>query len=187
MHGTSRSNCAADSLTAAKKNLDELGVDYVDLLLVHFPPVGGCGFINCGLIQEQWKALTTLVGSGARAIGVSNFCISCFKCLEKDAGALVPAANQIQYHIGMGADPGGLLSYSRSKGIQTQAYSPLGSFTKGTSELINGKLVTELGGHHNKSGVQVALRWIWEHGVAVTTKSGSAAHLKQDLDLFDWA
>ena len=95
----------------------------------------------------------------------------------------MPAVNQIEYHIGMGADPEGLLSTCAARGIVPQAYSPLGD---STPELISGDLVTSIGAAHNKSGVQVALRWIYQHGVAVTTKSTNAAHLAQDLDIFDW-
>ena len=54
------------------------------------------------------------------------------------------------------------------------------------AQLITGPLVTRIGAAHNKSGVQVALRWIYQPGVAVTTKSTNAAHLAQDLDIFDW-
>ena len=183
--GTSFRNCGADSVAAADKNLAELGVHYVDLLLIHFPPLGGCGARNCHAIQQQWHALTQshLQTNKTRALGVSNFCISCLKCLAETPGALVPAVNQFQYHVGMGADPGGLVSYCKAQGIVPQAYSPLGD---NTTELITGDLVNSIGKVHNKTGVQVALRWIWQHGVAVTTKSGNLEHLKQDLDLFDW-
>lgn len=181
--GMSRAHCTADTLKAAQQNLDELNVTYVDLLLIHFPPVGGCGALNCGLVREQWRALTQIYKANkTRAVGVSNWCISCFECLAKDADALVPAVNQVsrpfmsaqrnapaltassqahpcgigpvqfQFHIGMGADPGGLISYCKSKGVVPQAYSPLGDNTK---ELIDGPLVTEIGSSHNKSGVQV--------------------------------
>lgn len=175
--------CAKDSLAAAQKNLAELNTTYTDLLLVHFPPHGGCGATNCAAIRDQWAALSGLLASNqTRALGVSNFCISCLKCIE--GAIVVPAVNQIQYHIGMGADPEGLLSYCKSKGIVAQAYSPLGD---STSELINGPLVTKMGAAHGKTGVQAALKWIWQHGVAVTTKSSNATHLTQDLDLFDWS
>ena len=117
------------------------------------------------------------------ALGVSNWCVSCFKCLAEDAGAVLPAVNQVKYHIGMGSDPGGLVSYCKSKGIVLQAYSPLGDHT---SELISGPLVTKLGAAHGKTGVQAALKWVWQHGVAVVTKSTNATHLSQDLDLFTW-
>ena len=71
----------------------------------------------------------------------------------------------------------------RGGGIVPQAYSPLGD----EPELISGDLVTSISAAHNKSEVQVALRWIYQHGVAVTTKSTNAAHLAQDLDIFDWS
>jgi len=182
--GVSFDNCAADSVKAAQGNLDELETDYVDLLLVHFPPEGGCGPKNCAAIKQQWAALSALVAQNkTRALGVSNFCVSCLECLSQTAGAIVPAVNQFKFHIGMSADPEGLVSYCKAHGIAAQAYSPLGD---NTTELITGPLVTALGAAHNKSGVQVALRWIWQHGVAPTTKSGNPVHLAQDLDLFDW-
>mmetsp|Transcript_33119 Transcript_33119/g.77444 ORF Transcript_33119/g.77444 Transcript_33119/m.77444 type:complete len:313 (-) Transcript_33119:37-975(-) len=184
LQGISRSACAADSLAAAAANLDELGVDFVDLLLVHFPPPGGCGAANCPMIRRQWAALSSLlVQNKTRALGVSNWCVSCFACLAEDARAIVPAVNQVQYHIGMGRDPEGLVSYTAAKGIVLQAYSPLGDHTE---ELISGDLVTSIGAAHNKSGVQVALRWIYQNGVAVTTKSGNLKHLQEDIDLFGW-
>jgi len=184
LQGISREHCAADTVAAAQKNLDELGVDFVDLLLIHFPPAGGCGAANCGVIKTQWKALAGILAANkTRTVGVSNFCVSCFKCLAEDPTAIVPAVNQVKYHIGMGANPEGLVSYGKSKGVVTQAYSPLGDNTK---ELISGDLVTSIGNAHNKSGVQVALKWIWQHGVAVTTKSSSSKHLEEDLDLFSW-
>lgn len=128
-----------------------------------------------------------LAANKTRALGVSNFCKSCFLCLDETAKtgevSVVPAVNQIQYHIGMGPDPQGLLSYGRRRGIVTQAYSPLGD---NTTELISGELVSSIGRKHNKSGVQVALKWISKHGAAVTTKSSSPQHLKEDLDLFSW-
>ena len=183
--GISRANCTADTLEAAQRNLDELGVAYIDLLLIHFPPlIGGCSPLNCGILREQWAALSQFaVANKTRAVGVSNFCESCLRCLAKDAGALVPAVNQFKFHIGMGPDPAGLVSYCRARGVMPQAYSPLGD---NTTELINGPLVTSIGKAHGKSGVQVALRWIWAQGVAVTTKSSNLAHLAADADLFDW-
>ena len=58
LQGISRANCGPDSVKAALDNLVELGVDYTDLLLVHFPPPLGCGALNCGIIQQQWKSLS---------------------------------------------------------------------------------------------------------------------------------
>ena len=64
----------------------------------------------------------------AKAIGVSNYCVSCFDCLLNQPGVtVVPAVNQVQYHVGMGDDPHGLLSFCAKKGIVIQAYSPVGA------------------------------------------------------------
>lgn len=96
----------------------------------------------------------------------------------------MPVLNQVQYHIGMGADPEGLMSYCKSKNIVVEAYSPLGD---NTTELITGKVTTAIGQKYNKSSVQVALKWIWQHGHPLTTKSSNPIHLAEDIDLFDWS
>jgi 2,5-diketo-D-gluconate reductase A len=185
LQGISRGNCGPDSVAAALENLDELGLDYVDLLLIHFPPPLGCGILNCGTIQKQWAALSEqiLKANKTRALGVSNFCVSCLKCLAEVTDAVVPAVNQVQFHVGMGADPEGLMSYAKAQGIAVEAYSPLGD---NTTELIDGDLTTRIGAAHNKSSVQVALKWIWQRGHALTTKSSNPKHLAQDIDIFDW-
>ena len=76
--GISRDNCGPDSVAAANKNLAELGLPYTDLLLIHFPPVLGCGPLNCGVIRKQWAALTNeiLLTNKTRALGVSNLCVA---------------------------------------------------------------------------------------------------------------
>lgn len=74
----------------------------------------------------------------------------------------------------MGPNPEGLASYTKSKGAYVMAYAPLGH--EGT-ELITGDLVTKIGEAHNVTGVQVALRWIYQHNVTLTTKAASVKHL----------
>jgi diketogulonate reductase-like aldo/keto reductase len=162
------------------EDLKLLNLDYVDLMLLHFPPKTN----DCGVMQEQWRAMEDFYKAGkAKAIGVSNYCISSLKCIAEKA-TVTPAVNQVQFHIGMGADPAGLKTFCDSKGIFLQAYSPLGD---GTTELINGPLVTGIGNAHNKSGAQVSLRWLVEHNIPVSTKSTSATHLQEDLDIFEWS
>ena len=87
-------------------------------------------------------------------------------------------------HVGEGADPEGLASYCAGKGIALEAYSPLGD---NKTALIDGPLTTKIGAAHNKSSVQVALRWIWQHGHPLTTKSHNPVHLAEDADLFGWS
>lgn len=178
-------NDASSAYDATTKDLhddlSELGLAFVDLMLIHFPPRGNVA--RCAAMQEQWRAMEDFYNAGkARAIGVSNYCPSSFACIEKVAN-VTPAVNQVMYHIGMGPDPDGIRSYCASKGVVLQAYSPLGD---GTSELITGPLVTAIGAKHNRSGAQVSLHWAVKHGVPVSTKSTSAAHLSGDLGIFDW-
>lgn len=185
LQGISRTHCGQDSLAVIQKNLDQLGTTYLDLVLIHFPPVGGCGPLNCPIIRKQWAAFESAYAQKkVRSIGVSNFCVSCFECLFGGNYSITPAVNQVQYHVGEGVDPGGLFSYCKKHGIVTEAYSPLGD---NKTEILSGKLTTSIAKAQNKTAAQVALRWIWQNGVALTTKSSSFEHLKEDLDIFDWS
>jgi len=169
-----------DSLEA---DLAQLGVEYVDLVLVHWPPQTNAGntTLDCHAIQEDWRAMEDFYAAGkARAIGVSNYCPSTLQCLMRTA-KVTPAVNQVMYHIGMGPDPGGIKTYCDSLGIRLQAFSPLGD---GTLELINGPLVTAIGKAHGVSGAAVSLRWATQHGVPISTKSTSAKHLDADLAIY---
>jgi len=158
-----------------QKDLTLLGLDYVDLMLIHGPTH------NCKATQEQWRALEDFYKAGkAKAIGVSNYCASSFKCI-KETAKITPAVNQIAYHVGMGPDPQGLKSLGDSLGVVTQAYSPLGD---GTSELITGPLVTSIGKGHGWTGAQVSMRWILDNGVALSTKTTKQSHMQEDLAIF---
>merc|ERR1719277_800176 len=85
-----------------------------------------CRF-SCSAVRDQWAALEEFYNaSKARAIGVSNYCPSCFACLDGNA-TVYPMVNQVGYHIGMGPDPSGFRSFADSKGVVLQAYSPLGN------------------------------------------------------------
>merc|ERR1712232_167076 len=160
-----------------EQDLEELGLDYVDLMLVHFPPRGN----SCSAMQAQWAAMDEFYNAGkAKAIGVSNYCPSSLECIMQTA-TVTPAVNQVQYHVGMGVDPIGVKSASEKYGIHLQAYSPLGN---GKSDLITGDLVTSIGSAHGKTGAQVALRWIQENGVSLTTKTTKTSHMQEDLDVF---
>merc|ERR1712048_536212 len=162
-----------------QQDLSELGLDYVNLMLVHFPPRDN----SCSKMQAQWKELEDFYNAGkAKAIGVSNYCPSSIECIMETA-TVTPAVNQVQYHVGMGIDPIGVKSASEKHGIHLQAYSPLGN---GKSDLITGDLVTSIGANHNKTGAQVALRWIQENGVSLTTKTTKISHMQEDLDVFNF-
>ncbi|GAB5367640.1 hypothetical protein AAMO2058_001248200 [Amorphochlora amoebiformis] len=175
-------HCYDDTKKLFQEDLDLLNVDYVDLMLIHFPPVLGCT-LGCGAIQAQWKAMEEMYNAKkARAIGVSNYCQSCFACLNKTM-KVKPAVNQFQYHVGMGPDPIGLISYCESQNILVQAYSPLGN---GSPELIHGNLTGSIGAKYNKTSVQIALKFVVQKGYGVLTKSTNPKYLADDIDLFDF-
>lgn len=187
---------ACEQLT--EKEVDEvlglLGVEYVDLLLVHGPSAAfgsttGCSAAVCELNAAQWRAYSRALATGkARAIGVSNYCQSCFECLfgTEEKKAVVPAVNQIQVHVGTGADPEGLVSYCASKGIVVQAYSPLAA-----GGVIHSPVCTDIGQAVNKSSAQVALRWLVQNPHAkphmtFVAKADNAQYIAEDLDVFDF-
>ena len=93
-----------------------------------------------------------------------------------------PAVNQVSWHVGYHDDF--LRDFAKENKIVLQAYSPLGD---GSSELITGPLVSGIGERYSKSGAQVSLRWVAQHGVPLSTKSTEAKYLSQDIDIFDWA
>ena len=143
-------------------NLKLLNQDYVDLVLVHFPPSapGESKEKKCFYESEQWRAMEEfLAANKTRSIGVSSYCPSDLECLAKNA-TVVPQVNQVLFHVGMGSDEGTmeLQKYCKEKKIVLQAWSPLGD---GDSTLITGNLTTGIAKAHGKaSGATVALKWI---------------------------
>lgn len=193
--GVTLFECRKKTQEALAKDLQLLNVSYVDLVILHFPPLPTmlnvlshtCEKFECGLIQDQWSALESFYNDGkARAIGVSNYCPSCFDCLFEKA-TILPMVNQVQYHIGMGKDPQGFKSYADAHGIVMQAYSALAtSKSKDHDFILNGNLTNTIASNHNKSAVQVALKYIVQQGIPAITKSSNPEHLAADLDLFSW-
>jgi 2,5-diketo-D-gluconate reductase A len=123
--------CTASTTKDFLGDLEDLGLEYVDLILLHGPSNRGgkCTKSACAKDLGQWKAYEALYKAGkAKAIGVSNYCVSCYECLIGAPGVtVVPAVNQIEFHAGMGPDPAGIVSYSEKHDIVVQAYSPLGN------------------------------------------------------------
>lgn len=181
---------AADTAASLEQCLQQLGTDYVDLMLIHFPATWeGKGGPEGR--KEEWKALEAWAKTGkARAIGVSHYC----KRQLQDVLSVntVPVAvNQVQYHVGMGST-GPLADDDRAfveqSGILYESFSPLcGPCTPPDNmELITGKLVTEIGKKYGKSGPQVALRWLVQQGIPVIPKSSSPKHILENSQIFDF-
>jgi diketogulonate reductase-like aldo/keto reductase len=191
---TDPSKCYALTITEVESLFEKLQLPMLDLIMLHGPSeafghMGGCSQLACDLARAQWKAYSTFLSSGrVRAIGVSNFCQSCLKCLAdnnfgSNGAALLPAVNQIQVHVGQGsADPGGgLLSYCAQRQIVVQAYEPLAG-----GALATDAFVAAIGLKHNKTAAQVALKWVLQRAPALAVRAGSEEHLVEDRQLFDF-
>lgn len=174
---------------AAEQNLKELGVSRVDLLLTHFPCAMTNPPSNCSKAARQttWRALERQVHEGkARAIGVSHYCQ---KQLEDilEINTVPIAVNQEEWHVGMGADPQGLVSFGKAHGISYQSFSPLcGPCGNMSKVLIDGPLVSKIAETHKVSGPQIALKWLVQQGSPVVPKSHNPKHVAEDFDLFSF-
>jgi diketogulonate reductase-like aldo/keto reductase len=205
-------DCEGDTRRVLDLQLKELvDLDYVDSAILHFPPFevvkgGGCTQSMCPQIQDQWKAMVNFYQSGkARAIGVSNYCQTCYDMCLKDAGfEVLPHIHQIQYHLGAGPDSDGYVTHAKENNMTVQAYSTLGSKPKYyaweprglnprilSGDAFDGRL-GEIAQKHNKSTIQIALKWVvqpkkhGDPGMVALTKSTNPKHLQADVDLFDF-
>jgi len=179
---------------ALETSVDQLGVSYVDLMLVHYPAAWS-GEGGPALRKEGWTAMEAWAKrtGKAKALGVSHYCKRHVADVLEVATEPI-ALNQVQYHVGMGPTSGVNASlrhdpeYMSAHGIVYAAYSTLCGPCPppDNMELITGALVNRIGKAHGKSGPQVALKWAAQRGIPVIPKSTSEAHLRENLDLFSW-
>lgn len=155
-------------------SLQTLGLDHVDLMLIHSPQPwadfrGGEHFFEGNL--EAWRALEEAYSAGKlRAIGVSNFERADLDNLF-DNGSVMPMVNQILAHVG--ATPFDLIDYSRSKGMLVEAYSPVAH-----GALLNNAEVGALAGKYGVSVAQLCIRYCLQLGLLPLPKTGNAAHMR---------
>ena len=154
-------------------SLERLGLDYVDLYLIHWPMPGA------EQIVETWKAFEDFYDDGrARAIGVSNFRVDDLEILAEETDVR-PAINQIELHPRFAQRE--LRRYHAGHGIATEAWAPLAQ-----GSLLDDPLLKEIGGAHGKSTAQVILRWHLQIGNVVIPKSATAERIRENIDLFDF-
>lgn len=157
---------------AFQESLDRLGLDYVDLYLIHWP---------ADEWQQAWDDLQEIYASGrAKAIGVSNFQKHHIDELLANSDVL-PAVDQIESSPQFTNHE--LIGQLRSKGIVAEAWSPLGG-TGGN--LLGSPVLAEIGAKYGKSAAQVVIRWHIQRGVVVLPKSTHAGRIKQNFDVFDF-
>jgi 2,5-diketo-D-gluconate reductase A len=164
-HGRDRARAAFES------SLDRLGLEQVDLYLIHWPAPMHDRYV------ETWEALVELSGEGrARAIGVSNFEVEHLERIA-DATGVVPAVNQVELHPRF--QQAELRRYHAEHGILTEAWSPLAQ-----GDVLEDETLRELAAAHGRTPAQVVLRWHLQLGNVVIPKSGTPRRIEENFDVF---
>ncbi len=161
------------TLRAFDKSTGLLGIDEVDLYLIHWPTPARDVYL------DSWRALIRLREEGrARSIGVSNFHDAHLRKIIDETG-VIPAINQIELHPWLPQTE--LRDIDTRLGIKTEAWSPLGS-----GRLIDDPVIAEVSAKHGKSPAQVMVRWSIQLGNIVLPKSVTPARIEQNIDVFDF-
>jgi diketogulonate reductase-like aldo/keto reductase len=159
------------SLKAFQESLDRMGLETIDLFLIHWPVEE--------LRKESWRALETLYEEGkCRAIGVSNYTISHLEELLSDA-KIVPMVNQVEFSPFLYQKH--LLKFCRKNGIQLESYSPL---TRGKK--FKHPVLKKIAAKYRKSAAQILLRWVLEHDVVVIPKSSNPDRILENAEIFNF-
>ncbi|MGE5598629.1 MAG: aldo/keto reductase [Bacteroidota bacterium] len=156
---------------AFQESLDRLGLDYIDLYLIHWPVKGR--------YHEAWKVMEEIYRSGrARAVGVSNFLLHHLQDLLEHT-ALVPAVNQIEFHPLL-VQPE-LLRFCRAAGIQVEAWSPLMQ-----GHALDVPEIRRLAEKYGRTPAQIVLRWDLQHEVVTIPKSVHRERIHENARIFDF-
>jgi 2,5-diketo-D-gluconate reductase A len=157
---------------ALRKNLEELQQQYVDLALIHRPPMRGAGL-------DLWDGLRRAKSEGlTKHIGVSNYSINLIKELIGASGE-VPLVNQIEWTPFGHSDD--MFGFCQENAIIIQAYSPL---TRGRR--LNDETLVEIAANYNKSPAQVLIRWCMQLGTVPIVKANDMDHLRENYNVFDF-
>jgi 2,5-diketo-D-gluconate reductase A len=162
------------TLAAFDRSLGKLGLDYVDLYLIHWPTAGQDKYV------DTWRAMERLYAEGRiRSIGVSNFHQHHLQRLFDETGT-VPAVNQIELHPYLvQAD---LRKFGEQHDIRTESWSPLAS----GGDVLTDATVVATAGKYDRTPAQVILRWHVQLGCIVIPKSVTPARISQNIDIFDF-
>jgi 2,5-diketo-D-gluconate reductase A len=164
-----------DARAAFDRTLKELGFDYVDLFLIHWPlpTLYGGDFVS------TWKVLEEIYQSGrARSIGVSNFQVPHLRRLAAET-EVVPAVNQIEVHPYLTNEE--VRGYGAEHGILTEAWSPIAR-----GRVLSDPTISAIAQRVGRTTAQVTLRWHIQRGDVVFPKSTTPSRIRENLELFDF-
>lgn len=167
------------TLRAFERTLENLGTDYLDLYLIHWPKPSPDTKEWKQLDVETWKAMEKLYREKrVRAIGVSNFLPHHMENLLSSC-EVVPAVDQLEFHPGYSQEAA--VCYCQERGILVQAWSPLGR-----KRVMDDELVEELAKAHHVTPAQICLRYALQKGIVPIPKASSEERMKNNQDIFDF-
>lgn len=162
----------ASAVKACELSLSRLGLDYIDLYLIHWP--------EPGKRLDSWRALVDMRAQGkCKSIGVSNYTVAHLEELMRSSN-VAPAVNQIEFSPFLYQRH--LLEFCRAHRIQVEAYCPL---TRGTK--FRDSTLARIARKHAKTPAQILLRWALQHDVVVIPKSRQRDRIQENAKLFDFA
>ncbi len=164
-----------DARDAFDATLGDLGLDYIDLFLIHWPlpTLYGGDFVS------TWKVLEEFQREGrSRSVGVSNFQVEHLQRLDAEAD-VTPAVNQIELHPYLLNEQ--VHEYGREHGIATEAWSPIAQ-----GEVLDDQAIAGIAEEHGKTPAQVVLRWHVERGNIVFPKSVTPERIRENFEIFDF-
>jgi len=161
-----------ETLDAFERSLDRLGLEYLDLYLIHWPVPGK--------FTETWKAMEKLYREGrVKAIGVCNFMEHHLEELMNEA-QVKPVVDQVEFHPRLYQE--NLLRYCQDRDILLEAWSPLAR-----GNYFDEPVLQELAARYDKTAAQIILRWHWQLGIIIIPKSSNKDRQEQNADLFDFS
>jgi diketogulonate reductase-like aldo/keto reductase len=163
------------TLKAFDESLKKLGLDYIDLYLIHSPSEGKEKAL------ESWKAMEKIYEEGrVKAIGISNFNPKQTQDILENC-QIAPAVNQILFNPFVYSDWKDTLEFCHKNNIVFESYSPLAQ----AADMKNA-VISEVAAKHNKSNAQIMLRWAIQHSTVSIPKSANPERMRENLDIFDF-
>lgn len=167
------------TIAAVETSLKNLGLDYLDLYLVHWPCVEKIDANWQEINAETWRGFERMYQDGKlRAIGVSNYQQRHLDPLWESA-SIKPMVNQLEFHPGFTQMEN--IRYNQEKGLLVQAWSPLGS-----GAVLKDERLVAIASKYNKSTAQLCVRFALQHGILPLVKSTNAARIKANAEVFDF-